>query len=158
MFKLDASRAFSILREGRRSDLHRRVHQFKNALTRGHRRLKDVVLLAQILDGAEKTLRILHEGNQYSQCCRASDDIVPAKPNDGCDCDGRQDFNDWIIKSVSEDSVLERLHMHCIGSRKLFECAAFAIEQLQHHHAGYVLLQKGVDARNRYSDATIRVA
>ena len=48
--------------------------------------------------------------------------------------------------------------MHCIGGRKLFECAAFAIEQLQHHHARDVLLQKGVDAGNRYSDATIRVA
>src|SRR5262249_36055243 len=48
----------------RRCDVDRRIEQFEDAFARSHGGLQDVVLVAQVLDGTEKALRILHEGRE----------------------------------------------------------------------------------------------
>src|SRR6516225_4571796 len=52
-------------------DCHRRVEQLEDALGARHGRLQDVVLVAQILDGAEEALRVLNEGNRRAYGDRA---------------------------------------------------------------------------------------
>ena len=67
MIKLDPPRPPRRLRHCRLSDLHRGIQQLEHPLARRHRRLQNVVLLAQILNGAKKPLRILDECNEHSQ-------------------------------------------------------------------------------------------
>ncbi len=64
VIELDASRAGDLLRFGGREDLGFRIEQLEDTLTRCHRRLQNVVLLAQVLNRAEKPLRVLHKRHQ----------------------------------------------------------------------------------------------
>ena len=75
--ELDAARPFRRLGLSGRDDLGRRVEQLEDALARGHGRLQDVVLLAQVLDGPEEALRILHEGHQHAEVTSLPNDLPP---------------------------------------------------------------------------------
>ncbi len=52
---------------GGRDDLGRGVEQLEDALAGGHGGLQDVVLLAEVLDGAEEALGVLDEGDQDAE-------------------------------------------------------------------------------------------
>src|SRR5580658_10524328 len=56
MAKLDAVRSIAQLRVRRVHYLRRRIQQLEDALAGCHRRLQDVVLVAQVLDGAPEAL------------------------------------------------------------------------------------------------------
>ena len=43
------------------------IEQLEDALAGGHGGLQDVVLVAEVLDGAEEALRVLHEGDQDAE-------------------------------------------------------------------------------------------
>src|SRR3954469_11375203 len=58
------------------------VEQFKNALTGRHRRLEDVVLLAQILNGPEEALGVLDEADEHTN----RDGTKEAGSATGIDC------------------------------------------------------------------------
>ena len=42
----------------------RRVQELENPLGTGHRRLQDIVLVTEVLNGAEKALRVLNKGDR----------------------------------------------------------------------------------------------
>src|SRR6476469_6362230 len=119
MIKLDTARAFWLLRYGGRSDVDWRVKQLKDALGRSHRRLQDVVLVAEILDGPEESLRVLHERDQRSDRRKVADDVAATNPDERRGCDRRKNFDDRIVHGVSHDGVFERLHMAGIDVGKL---------------------------------------
>ena len=56
--ELDPARSAGLLFYRRRLNVGLGVKQFENSLGGGHRRLQNVELLAQILDGAEKSLGV----------------------------------------------------------------------------------------------------
>ena len=58
MVELDAAAARRLLRDRRRRDFDLRIQQLEDAFAGGHRRLQDVVLLAQVLNRTEEALRI----------------------------------------------------------------------------------------------------
>ena len=110
MVELDAAGALGALGGCGGDDFHGRVQQFEDAFAGGHGRLQNVVLLAEIHDGAEKTLRVLHERDQHAQRSGggyqvnrdqrvriefdayrfgdgATDDLVAAPPDHRRDCD-----------------------------------------------------------------------
>src|SRR5262249_34695112 len=70
MIELDPARSIGLLCDRRLLNLRRSVQQLKNSLRRCHRRLQNVVLLAQILNWTEEPLRVLHERHQHTNCCR----------------------------------------------------------------------------------------
>ena len=158
MVELDSAGARGSLGHGGRSDLDRRVEQFKHPLARCHSRLQDVVFLTQVLDGTEKALRVLHEGDQHAECSHTSDHVQPAEPDNAGYCNRRQDFDYRVIERVSEDSVFERFHVAPIHIGELLEGALLSVEQLQNHHAGDMFLQVGIDTRNGYANSAVGVA
>src|SRR5271165_2452659 len=58
VIELDSPRTVGRLGDRRRSDFHRCIEQFENAFAGRHRGLQNVVLLAEILNRTEETLRI----------------------------------------------------------------------------------------------------
>src|SRR6266496_2246405 len=64
--KLNSSRPGRLLRDRGLLNVDRCIQQFEHPLSGRHCRLQNVVLLAQILNRPEKTLRILNKGNQNS--------------------------------------------------------------------------------------------
>ena len=153
--ELDASRAVGKLRSRRRNDLRPGVEQFENALARRHRRLQDVVLLAQVLDGTEEALRILHKRDQYSQADGVAEDLVAAKPHHAGDGDGRQHFDHRVVDGVRQDRVLEGVHVGAVDLLEALVGFLLAIEQLQDDDSRDVLLQVGIDFCNCDADAPV---
>ncbi len=164
-----------------RSDLGRRVQQFEDAFAGRHRRLQNVVLLAEILNRPEEALRVLDESGQNSDADhsahyvereqvlarelrgdaayrQAADDVIPAKPDHAGDRDRRQNFDHRVVDGVRHDRVFERVHVDGVHFGKLVEGALLAIEELQHHHAADVLLHVGVDAGDGGANAPVGVA
>ncbi len=67
VIELDSARACRFLRHRRRNDLHRSIEQLEDAFARRHRRLQNVVLLAEVHDRAEEALRVLRERDQNAE-------------------------------------------------------------------------------------------
>src|SRR5579871_183436 len=158
VIKLNPARAFSLLRQSRRSDFNRSIQQFKNALAGCHGALKNVVLVAQVLDRAEETLRVLHERSEHADGDSAAEDAESAKINHHGNGHAGKDFHHRIVERVSHDGVFIRVHVLGVDAVKAAVGAPFTIEKLQHHHAGDVLLQIGVDAGDGGANAAVRVA
>jgi len=59
---------------------------------------------------------------------------------------------------VSEDRVLERLHVQRVHFFKAPEGPLLTVEELQHHDPANVFLQISVDARDRHAYATVGLA
>ena len=89
MIKLNPSRSLRPFRDRRRRDVNLCIQQLEHALARRHRRLQDVVLLAQILNRTEEPLRILHERDQHAERRHAPDHVVPTEPDDAGNGNGR---------------------------------------------------------------------
>ncbi len=158
MVELDAPRAVGKLRSGRRHDLGWGVEQLEDALARRHRRLQDVVLLAEVLDGTEEALRVLHERHQHSQADGVAENLVAAKPHYAGDGDGRQHFDDRVVDGVRQDRVLERVHVGAVDFLEALVGFLLAVEQLQDDDSGDVLLQVGIDLGNGDADAPVAFA
>src|SRR5580704_11324383 len=102
----------------RRDDGGFGVEQFEDALAGGHRRLQDVVFVAEVLDGAEEALRVLDEGDEDAEGhggedgvaqsvgnAQVAEDGVAAKPDDESDGGGAKELDDGVIESVGKDRV-----------------------------------------------------
>ena len=139
--ELDASRAVRSLRNLRRNNFRLCVEQLKDALARRHRRLQNVVLLAQVLNGTEEALSILHEGHQHAERHRIANDLVPAKPDDARNRRGRKNFDHRVVNRVRLDCVLVRIHVRAVDFFKLLVRPLLAVEELQDDDSGHVLLQ-----------------
>ena len=159
MVELDASGAFGNLSASAGETISAwRVEQLEDALAGGHRRLQDVVLLAQVLDGAEEALRVLHEGHQHAEGDGVADDLVAAEPDDAGDGDRRQHFDHRVVDRVGQDGVLEGVHVGAVDLLELLVRFLLAVEQLQHNDAGDVLLQVGVDPGDGDANAPVALA
>jgi hypothetical protein len=154
MIELDPARPVRSFRYRRLSSFSWRIQQLEHSLSGCHRRLQNVVLLAQILNRTEKPLRVLHKCNQHAQCdhcisremkrkqgfgteadhyrshCEIVQHIAAAKPNHAGDCNGRQDFHHRVINRVRHDRVFEGFHVLRVDFGKFIEGALLAIEKL----------------------------
>ncbi len=131
---------------GGRLDLHGRVEQLENALGRGHGGLHDVVLFAQILNGAEESHAILEESHQHADLDSAAADAESAVGQQQRQRQHAQKLHHRIKPAVGDDGVLVGFHVVAIDLLEFGAAAGFAIEELQHGDAADVLLQIGVDA------------
>ena len=59
---------------------------------------------------------------------------------------------------MSHDGVFVGVHVLRVDGFELLIGALLAVEKLQHHHAGYVLLQVGINAGNGRADSPVRIA
>ena len=71
----------------------RLVEQREDALGGGHGRLQDVEFVAEVLNGLEEALRVLHEGDQHADRDRAGERSQAAVPEDGDDGDDAEKFD-----------------------------------------------------------------
>ena len=155
-----------------RDDRRFGVEQLEDALAGGHGGLQDVVLVAEVLDGAEEALRVLDEGDQHAEGDGAEDrvaqaplviagvaeDGVAAAPDDQRDGGGAEELDDGVVEGVGEDGVGPRLFVLGVDGGEVVEGAALAVEELHDGHAGDVLLREGVDAGGGVALAAIAVA
>ena len=125
-----------------RNDLCRSVKQLEDPLCRGHRRLENVVFVAEVLDGAEEALRVLDEGDQHAECDGAEDGVakrsvgnagvakysIAAEPDDQGDRSGAEKFDDRIVEGVGEDGVGPRLFVLRVDGGVVVEGPALAVE------------------------------
>jgi len=88
-------------------------------LARSHGRLQDVVLLAQVLDGPEEALRVLHEGDEHAERGGAGEHAQASEPDDAGDRRRREHFDHGIVNGVREDGVLERVHVGAVDLLEL---------------------------------------
>src|SRR4029077_13228098 len=143
--ELNPSDALRLARLRRRGDLHRRIQQFEDTLAGRHGRLQDVVLVAQILYGAEEALRVLHERGQHADGDGAAKHTESAEINHHGDGHAGKDFNHRVVERVGHDRVFEGVHVLGVDAVKAAVGAPFAVEKLQHHHAGDMFLKIGID-------------
>ena len=80
--------------DGRRRQ--RLVEQLENAFGGGHGRLQDIELVAQVLNGLEESLRVLHEGDEHADGHHAGQRSQAAVPEDGNDGDDAEEFDGGI--------------------------------------------------------------
>src|SRR5580765_1817379 len=158
VIKLNASLANSFLRQRRRENLNRCIQQLENALAGRHGALQDVVFVAQVLDGTEEALRVLHKSHEHADGYSAAKHAESAEPDHHGNGHARKDFHHRVIERVGHDGVFESVHVLGVDLVKAAVGALFAVEKLQHHHAGDVLLQVRVDAGNGGADAAVGVA
>src|SRR5207253_4044231 len=156
--ELDASRAGGRFGMRRVNDLRRRVQQLEDALRRGHGRLQDVVLFAEVLNGAEEALGVLHEGHQHAQSDGVAQHRAATKPDDRGNGAGGKNFHHRVVDGVRHDGVFERVHVGGVDFFELFVSALLAIEKLQDHDAADMLLQICVDAGYSHANAAVTIA
>src|SRR6185437_11806190 len=188
VLELDAAGAIAPARICRRGDPGRRIEQFEDALGRGHSSLQDVVFVAEVLDGAEKALRVLDEGDEDTECDSASESEVrcrpgggkeeyvcsqpltmrfdelgtqhrtAAEPDDKRNGERAEELNDRVVECVGEDGIGPGPLVLSVDSGKVFEGATLPVEELHDTHARHVLLRKGVDASRSGALAAVAVA
>src|SRR2546422_10048620 len=81
MIEFNQAWAFSTLCDRRRRNLHWGIKQLEDAFARCHRRLQNVVLLAEVLNGPEEALRVLNECGENANSGHIVDHVTPAEPN-----------------------------------------------------------------------------
>ena len=59
---------------------------------------------------------------------------------------------------MCHDGVFEGIHVHSIDFFELFIGPLLAVEQLQHHNAGHMLLKIRIDARNGHAYPPVGIA
>src|SRR5579862_3983447 len=111
-------------RLGRRVDLDRSVDQLKHALGCSHGPLKDVVLLAQILDGAEESKAVLEKRHQDTEAQCAAATAESSISQQQRQRQHSQELHHRIKPAVSGDGVLKSLHVIAINTVE-FGAAAF---------------------------------
>ena len=166
-----------------RDDLGLIVEELEDALGGSHGGLQDVVLFAEVLDGAEEALRVLNEGDEDAEgdgseeapVARGAaggqvdvrgepgevgglEDADAAAPDDEGDGGGAEELDDGVVERVSEDGVGPRLLVFGVDQGEVVEGAALAVEELHDGHAGDVLLREGIDTCSGGTLATVAVA
>ena len=146
-----------------RDDLSLRIEQLEDAFTCGHGRLEDVVLLAEVLNGAEEALGVLHEGDDHADADGAEPAVgvhrrTAAQPDDAGDGDRAEQIHGGVVEGVGHDGVFEGVHVLAVHGREITEGALFAVEELHYRHAAHMLLRVGVDVGDGCADAAVGVA
>ena len=142
-------------RRGRRQDRGLGVEQFEDALGGRHGALQDVVFLAEVLNRPEESQAVLQERHQNPQRQPAAFDAQAAISQHGRERQHRNELDHRIEPAVRRDGVLIRVHMLAVDAVEFPRAAPLAIEKLQHHDSGDVLLQVGVDLGDGHADAPV---
>ncbi len=138
-----------------RLDLNRGVQQLEHALGRGHGRLHDVVLFAQILDGAEKSHAVLEEGHHHADLESAAAHAESAVSQQQRQSQHSEKLGDGIEPAVGDDGVLVSFHVIAIDLLEFGAAARLAIEELQDGDAADMLLQIRIDAGDGHANPPI---
>ena len=143
----------------RRADDRRRgVEQLEDPLRRGHGGLEDVELLREVADRAVEALRVQHERDERPDRQRAVQDPVAAEPDDERGGEGADDFDRGVEHRVVVDRLHVRVAVPVVDRVEVAVAALLAAEQLHRRHAGDVLLEKRVDARDPGPHLAVRLA
>src|SRR5690348_896966 len=119
MIELNAARAYSFAGKLGREDVNRRIQQFEDAFTGSHGRLQDVVFVAQVLDGAEESLGVLHESGQHAKSDRIAKRAEAAEVDDHGNGGAGKNFHHRIVERVSHDGVFIGVHVLGVDAVKL---------------------------------------
>ena len=131
------------------------VEQLEDALGGGHGRLHDVVLFAQVLDGAEESQAVLEEGNHHADLNGAAAHSKSAVGEQQRERQHAEKLGDRIKPAVGGDGVLVGFHVVAIDACKLAAAASLAIEELEDGDAADVLLQIGINARDGHANFAV---
>ena len=142
-------------RLGRRLDQRRRIEKLEYAFSGGHGRLHDVVLFAEVLDGAKESETVLEKGDHHANLYGAAAHSKSAIGKQQSKRQHAEKLSDRIKPSVSDDGVLVSFHVVAIDAFKLTAAASFAIEELQHRNAADVFLQIGINASDGHANFAI---
>ena len=142
----------------RADDLRRRVEQLENSFAGRHRRLQDVVFVAQILNGPPEPLRVLDEHGQHADGDPAREHAESAPPDHQRNRQGGKQFDGGIVERIGEDGVFEGDHVQAVDGLEVVVGAALAVEELHHAHARDVFLGEAVDAGDGGADAAEALA
>ena len=134
------------------------IQQLENPFRGGHGSLQNVVLLAQVLDGAEETQSVLQKCHHHSQCQAAGLNAQAAVSQNGRQGQHGNEFHHRIKPAVGRDGVLVCIHVLAVDAVKFLGAAPFAVEELQHYDSGDVLLQVGIDLGDGDADAPVALA
>src|SRR5882762_5266115 len=121
MIKLNPPRSLRPFRNRRRRHVNLGIQQLEHALSRRHRRLQDVVLLAQVLNRTEKPLRVLHERDQHAERRHAPDHVVPPEPDDAGDGNRREYFDHRVIHQYAMMASLNASMCEALMSENLLK-------------------------------------
>ncbi len=141
--------------------------------------MQDVVLFAEVLNGAEEALRVLDEGDEDADGDDAAglrqsmekrlEDVKlrrlkvvergdAAAPDDERDGDGAEELDHGVVDGVGEDGVGPGLFVFGVDGGVVVEGPLFTVEELHDGHAGDVLLGEGVDVCGGGALAAVAVA
>ncbi len=152
------NRARRFHRRGRREHRGPRIEQVEDALGRCHGGLQNVVLFAQILNGAEESQPILQERRHHSQRQSAGLHAETAIGENAGHGDHREEFDHRIKPTVCHHRRFVGIHVLAIHGVEFTRAALLAVEKLQHRDARDVLLQIRVDLGDRHADAAVALA
>ena len=141
----------------RRLDCDRRVEQLEDALGAGHGALQNIVLIAEVLDGLEEALGILNKSHQDADGQSRPEHLVAAVPENQRHCGGTQHLHRGIKQRVGVDGIEEGNLVGCVDAVELLETFFLAVEELHYAHAGDVLGEVRVDARDGHPDAPVAI-
>jgi hypothetical protein len=99
-----------------------------NPLGRGHGGLQDVVLFAQVLDGAEEAGGVLQKRDHDPDGDSAALEAPSAVGEKSRDGERREEFDDRIEPAIGDDGVLEGEHVLAIDLVELLGAFFLAIE------------------------------
>src|ERR1041385_6750954 len=131
------------------------IEQLENALRGRHRALEEVVIFAEILDGAEETQAVLQESHDHAETQCATLHAESAVGEDAGERQHGEEFHHRVEPVVGRDRVFVGVHVLAIDFFEFVFAAALAVEKLQHHDAGDVLLQVRADAGNGNANAAV---
>src|SRR6185437_2094052 len=134
------------------------VEQFENALGAGHRGLQVVVLIAQILDGAEEALNILDKGEDNADGERAVHDAQAAEPEHEGHRQDAEKLDHRVVDGVGEDGADPGITVLAVDLAELLKGALLAVVGLHHRDAGDVLLHEDVDPGHKEANLAIALA
>src|SRR5215510_14777542 len=131
-----------------RSDPVRRIEQPEDAFAGADGRLKDVVLVADVLNGLPQTLCVLQESHERADGDRILNHLPAAVPDYRRDADGRDQVHQRVEDRVIKDRVYVGLQVRRVDVGELAERLLLAVEELNCLSARNVLLRKRVQPRN----------
>jgi hypothetical protein len=137
------------------ADLRALIKQMEDALGRGHRRLHEGVLIAEVLDRLEEALHIGQKSGQRAHRECPFESPVATTPEDKSDADRGDHADDRGEQRLIPDGMELRLQLLIVETPKMLEVEGLAAQQLHDAHAAEILLQISVDPRQLDPDIAV---
>ena len=135
----------------------RLVEQGEDPFRRRHRRLQDVELLRQVLEGAEEPPHQLQERREHADRHGVVEHPRAAVHEHARDGDGGQQLHHREEDGVDGDRLEVRVEVRPVDAVEGRRRPRLPAEQLHHPHPRQVLLQVAVDAGDPDPDVAVRL-